>query len=124
MNIYPDSLYEIFLFLDIGELVLCSLACWDFYAVSRSESLWKRCIDKEHKKLFGRETWYETCKVYRQMDVLSVGLKKNMTITNLYTTKTIVSSSCGLTTLPSEIGHLTNLLELGLQNNQLTTLPS
>ena len=78
MDIYTDSLYEIFLFLDIGELVLCSVACWDFYNVSRSDSLWRRCIDKEYKELFGRETWYETCKMYHQMDILRIGLKESM----------------------------------------------
>ena len=124
MDLSNESLYELFLFLDSKELILCSLACWNFYVLSSLESLWRGCIDKEHKELFGREMWYETCKVYRQIDVLRDRLKMNMTITELYTIKRIDASFRQLTALPSEIGHLTNLQYLGLNNNKLTALPS
>ena len=124
MELSNESLYELFVFFDVDELVMCSLACWNFYVLSSLESLWRGCIDKEHKELFGREMWYETCKVYRQIDVLRDSLKMNMTITELYTIKRIDASFRQLTALPSEIGQLTNLQELRLYDNKLTALPA
>ena len=124
MDLSNESLYELFLFLDSNELILCSLTCWNFYVLSRLESLWRSCTDREHKELFGKETWYETCKICRQMDVLCVDLKINMTIADLYTKKIIDASHRQLTALPSDIGHLTNLQQFALDHNKLTALPS
>ena len=59
----------------------------------------KRCYDGEFLISLGIDTYYPF------LELLYIAYKKN------------------ITTIPSEIGNLTNLQELGLHGNQLSTIP-
>lgn len=122
MNILPNEcIYEILVLLDPKKLLLCGQMNNNFYGLSQLASLWRNRIDGQYHVLFEKETWYETCKLYHQLDVLNGKLMLYNRLCDLYQT-TIVSpyNLYGLKSVPDGLELLPRLESLTLSGTQLT----
>ena len=85
----PECIYEILTFFHPRELLLCSQLNNDFNNLAYLDSLWKIQNGNAHKQLFNKQTYYETCKLYYQLNSLSKKFKMKYTLEKLYNLETV-----------------------------------
>ena len=114
-----DTIFVIYTFLKLEDILNCSLVNKQFYKVTQNETLWKD-NNKETIKFNG--SYYDCFKFYYGLEILKIGIKYDGSITELYESKILNLSWKQITKLPYQIGQLQNLQTLDLSNNQLTTI--
>ena len=146
----PECEYEIFLYSQPKDLLLCAQVnnnfkdlckleslwrnisendcniifvqnCWLFHKTWHDGSLW-RDINNDGKIIPKKNVWYEACKLYYQIHRLNLAFGIPSGYIRLFS-KDLSMPQCTLHILPPEIGVLTNLNYLSLVNNKLKQIP-
>ena len=64
MDLPNECMYDILVFLEPKELLLCCQINTNFNNLCKLESLWKLFVDDKYKKLYEEKTYYEVAKIY------------------------------------------------------------
>src|ERR1700678_3101756 len=119
-----DCIYNIFIKLNVNDIINCALVCKRFYNIGKTEMLWYllfkenfynvKCTNENNKKFYDN---------YKKYSILNNFLLKN----NQYSVNIIIRelnvNYKQLQTIPKELGQLASLQRLYLHNNQLQTIP-
>lgn len=135
-----ECVYEILLYSNPKEILLCSCINNIFNDLCHLESLWRNQNSSKDKDIFNKNSYYETCKLY----CLLVKLKNKCVCEYLHNClylddnnltripdevfkfvdlEGLMIQKNNIEILPPEIGQLINLKVLRLDNNNLTLLP-
>ena len=119
-----DCIYNIFIKLDVNDIVNCTLVCKRFYNIGKTEMLWYllfkenfynvKCTNENNKKFYDN---------YKKYSILNNFLLKNNRDNVNIIIKVLNVSYKQLQTVPKELGQLARLRILCLDNNQLQTIP-
>src|SRR6202453_1025477 len=119
-----DCIYNIFIKLNVNDIINCALVCKRFYNIGKTEMVWYllfkenfynvKCTNENNKK------FYDNYKTYSILN--NFLLKNNQDSVNIIIRVLNVSYK-QLQTVPKELGQLASLLRLDLYNNQLQTIP-
>src|ERR1700678_3688206 len=119
-----DCIYNIFIKLNVNDIINCALVCKRFYNIGKTEMLWYllfkekfynvKCTNENNKKFYDN---------YKKYSILNnFMLKNNQDSVNIIIRVLNVSYK-QLQTVSKEFGQLASLQELYLPNNQLQTIP-
>src|SRR6202522_3141503 len=119
-----DCIYNIFIKLNVNDIINCALVCKRFYNIGKTEMVWYllfkknfynvKCTNENNKK------FYDNYKTYSILN--NFLLKNNQDSVNIIIR--VLNVRCKqLQTVPKELGQLASLQELSLSNNQLQTIP-
>src|ERR1700678_3953506 len=119
-----DCIYNIFIKLNVNDIINCALVCKRFYNICRTEMLWYllfkenfynvKCTNENNKKFYGN---------YKTYSILNNFLLKNNQDSVNIIIRVLDVSYKQLRTMPKELGQLASLQRLFLNNNQLQTIP-
>src|ERR1700679_3205952 len=119
-----DCIYNIFIKLNVNDIINCALVCKRFYNIGKTEMLWYllfkenfynvKCANKNNKKFYDN---------YKKYSILNNFLLKNNQDSVNIIIRVLKVSYKQLQTVPKELGHLASLKRLDLSNNQLQTIP-
>src|SRR5271156_368547 len=119
-----DCIYNIFIKLNVNDIINCAHVCKRFYNISRTEMLWYllfkenfynvKCTNENNKKFYDN---------YKKYSVLNNFLLKNNQDSVNIIVRVLNVSYKQLQTIPKELGQLTMLQVLHLYNNQIQSLP-
>ena len=119
-----DCIYNIFIKLDVNDIINCAFVCKRFYNIGRTEMVWYllfkenfynvECTNENNKKFYDN---------YKKYSILNNFLLKNNQDSVNIIFKVLNVSCKQLQTVPKELGLLTSLRRLYLSNNQLQTIP-
>src|ERR1700678_4131039 len=119
-----DCIYNIFIKLNVNDIINCALVCKRFYNIGKTEMLWYllfkekfynvKCTNENNKKFYDN---------YKKYSILNNFLLKN----NQYSVNIIIRvlnvSYKQLQTVPKELGQLASLQTFALYHNQIQTIP-
>src|ERR1700679_962020 len=116
-----DCIFSIFTFLNVNDIITCSIVCKNFNNITRNERIWKSLFTSKFK-INCTIHYYDNYKLYTILN------KFLMTWTygniNIIRQKYVLNiSSKSLSIIPKEIHLLTNLEQLFLHNNNIETIP-
>lgn len=124
MDLLPNEcIYEIFIYLNPTELMLCYQINNNFYNLIKLESLWKNKKSDQYTKYFNGKTDYETCKIFCQLTKLKKQLLIPYSIELLYFNKELRSNYLDLKKIPLGLTNLITLEHLDLEWNKIKTIP-
>src|ERR1700678_4186421 len=117
-------IYNIFIKLNVNDIINCALVCKRFYNIGKTEMLWYllfkenfynvKCTNENNKKFYDN---------YKKYSILNnFLLKNNQDSVNIIIEELYINYK-QLQTIPKELGQLASLQELYLSNNQLQTIP-
>src|ERR1700677_5001514 len=119
-----DCIYNIFIKLDVNDIINCALVCKRFYNIGKTEMVWYllfkenfynvKCTNENNKKFYDN---------YKKYSILNNFLLKNNQDSVNIIFKVLNVSCKQLQTVPKELGQLTSLRTLDLSSNQLQTIP-
>ena len=119
-----DCIYNIFIKLNVNDIINCALVCERFYNISKTEMLWYllfkenfynvKCTNENNKKFYDN---------YKKYSILNNFLLKNNRDSVNIIIRVLNVSYKQLQTVPKELGQLASLQTLYLNNNQLQTIP-
>src|SRR6202453_1397380 len=119
-----DCIYNIFIKLDVNDIINCALVCKRFYNIGKTEMLWYllfkenfynvKCTNENNKKFYDN---------YKKYSILNNFLLKNNRDSVNIIIRVLNVSYRQLQTIPKELGQLASLQRLDLYNNQLQTIP-
>src|SRR5208282_2143071 len=142
-----DCIYNIFIKLNINDIINCALVCKRFYNIGKTEMLWYllfkenfynvKCTNENNKKFYDNYKKYSILNNFLLKNnqdsvniiirVLKVNYKQLQTIPKeldqLASLQELYLYNNQLHTIPKELGQLASLLRLDLDNNQLQTIP-
>src|SRR6202522_2694419 len=117
-------IYNIFIKLNVNDIINCALVCKRFYNIGKTEMLWYllfkenfynvKCTNENNKKFYDN---------YKKYSILNNFLLKNNQDSVNIIIRVLNVSYRQLQTIPKELGQLASLLRLDLDNNQLQTIP-
>src|SRR6202522_2942677 len=140
-------IYNIFIKLNVNDIINCALVCKRFYNIGKTEMLWYllfkenfynvKCTNENNKKFYDNYKKYSILNNFLLKNnqdsvniisrVLNVKYKQLQTVPKelgqLASLQTLDLYHNQLHTIPKELGQLTSLQELSLSNNQLQTIP-
>ena len=122
-----DSLYHVFTFLDARTLIVCTPVNKKWNNFSYDDILWKNLCMRDFNEdiqSIKKDTYYQTYIFCYRMNKLIVHFKMDCSISQIYGLDRIFSNNTSLTSIPKEIGQLTNLKTLALDKNQLASIPN
>lgn len=114
-----ECAYEILLFLPPKELLLCKQINYEFYNLCKLESLWRNQIAEMYTQVFNKSSYYETSKLYHEIDKLGKKLHMSDSVENLYESTIITLHDMDIKKIPSNITLLTNLISLNIEADRL-----
>jgi len=120
-----DIIFHICSFLEPYDLLQCSRINKQFHDVVKHNFLWKKLCQKSLSytlEEMQQKTYYDTYKLCKQLNKFIIDLKLMHTCEHLYNA-TELKFGINLYEIPSNIGLLTNLKSINLQNNFLLALP-
>src|SRR6202453_395672 len=119
-----DCIYNIFIKLDVNDIINCALVCKRFYNIGKTEMLWYllfkenfynvKCTNENNKKFYDN---------YKKYSILNNFLLKNNQDSVNIIFRVLNVNYKQLHTVPKELGQLASLQTLYLNNNQLQTIP-
>src|ERR1700678_4352916 len=119
-----DCIYNIFIKLNVNDIINCALVCKRFYNIGKTEMLWYlsfkenfynvKCTNENNKKFYDN---------YKKYSILNNFLLKNNQDSVNIIIRVLNVSYRQLQTIPKELGQLASLQRLDLDNNQLHTIP-
>ena len=119
-----DCIYNIFIKLNVNDIINCALVCKRFYNIGKTEMLWYllfnenfynvKCTNENNKKFYDN---------YKKYSILNNFLLKNNQDSVNIIIRVLNVNYKQLQTVPKELGQLASLQELSLPNNQLQTIP-
>jgi Leucine-rich repeat (LRR) protein len=119
-----DCIYNIFIKLNVNDIINCALVCKRFYNIGKTEMVWYllfkenfynvKCTNENNKKFYDN---------YKKYSILNNFLLKNNQDSVNIIIRVLNVSYKQLQTVPKELGQLASLQELSLSNNQLQTIP-
>src|ERR1700678_1829613 len=117
-------IYNIFIKLNVNDIINCALVCKRFYNIGKTEMLWYllfkenfynvKCTNENNKKFYDN---------YKKYSILNNFLLKNNQDNVNIIIRVLKVSYKQLQTVPKELGQLASLQILYLNNNQLQTIP-
>src|SRR6202522_3834102 len=117
-------IYNIFIKLNVNDIINCALVCKRFYNIGKTEMLWYllfkenfynvKCTNENNKKFYDN---------YKKYSILNNFLLKNNQDSVNIIIRVLNVSYKQLQTIPKELGQLASLQILYLYNNQLQTIP-
>lgn len=116
---HSDCLYNIFYWLDLKCLLTCFEVCKYFLEQGQNEMLWKNIYNYNVEC---HNNYYNTFKKYYHFDHFMKN-HINCSLNDLLPGKLLYLYNKNINILPNEIGLLTNLENLGIEHNRLTSLP-
>ena len=142
-----DCIYNIFIKLNVNDIINCALVCKRFYNIGKTEMLWYllfkenfynvKCTNENNKKFYDNYKKYSTLNNFLLKNnqdsvniiirVLNVNYKQLQTVPKelgqFASLQTLDLSNNKLQTVPKELGQLACLQRLYLYHNQLQTIP-
>src|SRR5271155_5232106 len=119
-----DCIYNIFIKLDVNDIINCTIVCKRFYNIGKTEMLWYllfkenfynvKCTNENNKKFYDN---------YKRYSILNNFLLKNNQDSVNIIIRVLKVSCKQLQTVPKELGQLASLQTLNLSNNQLQIIP-
>ena len=119
-----DCIYNIFIKLNVNDIINCALVCKRFYNIGKTEMVWYllfkenfynvKCTNENNKKFYDN---------YKKYSILNNFLLKNNQDSVNIIIRVLNVSYKQLQTVPKELGQLASLQELYLKNNKLQTIP-
>src|SRR6202789_3044708 len=119
-----DCIYNIFIKLNVNDIINCALVCKRFYNIGKTEMLWYllfkenfynvKCTNENNKKFYDN---------YKKYSILNNFLLKNNQDSVNIIFRVLTVSYKQLQTIPKELGQLASLQILHLGRNQLQTIP-
>src|ERR1700677_2436862 len=119
-----DCIYNIFIKLNVNDIINCALVCKRFYNISKTEMLWYllfkknfynvKCTNENNKKFYDN---------YKKYSILNNFLLKNNQDSVNIIIRVLNVRYRQLQTVPKELSQLANLQRLDLSNNQLHIIP-
>src|ERR1700678_2774038 len=119
-----DCIYNIFIKLNVNDIINCALVCKRFYNIGKTEMVWYllfkenfynvKCTNENNKKFYNN---------YKKYSILNNFLLKNNQDSVNIIIRVLNVSYRQLHTIPKELGQLASLQILDLDNNQLQTIP-
>src|SRR5271156_3318991 len=119
-----DCIYNIFIKLNVNDIINCALVCKRFYNIGKTEMVWYllfkenfynvKCTNENNKKFYDN---------YKKYSILNNFLLKNNQDNVNIIIRILNVSYNQLQTIPKELGQLASLQELYLSNNQIQTIP-
>src|ERR1700678_1014357 len=142
-----DCIYNIFIKLNVNDIINCALVCKRFYNIGKTEMLWYllfkenfynvKCTNENNKKFYDNYKKYSILNNFLLKNnqdnvniiirVLNVSYRKLQIVPKelgqLASLQILYLNNNQLQTIPKELGQLASLQELDLSNNQLHTIP-
>src|SRR6202789_1254011 len=142
-----DCIYNIFIKLNVNDIINCALVCKRFYNIGKTEMLWYllfkenfynvKCTNENNKKFYDNYKKYSILNNFLLKNnqysvniiirVLYVSYKQLQTVPKelgqLASLQILYFYNKQIQTIPKELGQLASLQELYLSNNQLQTIP-
>lgn len=115
-----DTIFNVLMFLDVNDIIWCSLVNKNFNRVCKWNLLWKVMMKRKFKdvKLF-KDDYYETYKLCHGVKILKTGGQLFQfwdTIDECYNKKAIAYNYFSRQSMPTQIGLLHNLTNLYMQH--------
>ena len=119
-----DCIYNIFIKLNVNDIINCALVCKRFYNIGKTEMVWYllfkenfynvKCTNENNKKFYDN---------YKKYSILNNFLLKNNRDSVNIIIRVLDVSYRRLQIVPKELGQMDSLQILYLDNNQLQTIP-
>src|SRR3990172_1968138 len=126
LDVVNDILLHVYNNISINDLYNCIQVSTQFHRASKNPCVWLNKLETyysdTYKKLL-KKNHYETYKRCHLLTKLKNQLKLSYDIYEISNLQELDLYDNKLTTIPCELGKLINLQELSLSNNQLKTIP-
>src|ERR1700679_1218292 len=119
-----DCIYNIFIKLNVNDIINCALVCKQFYKISNIEMLWYLLFKEKFYNVkctvINGKKFYDNFKKYSILN--NFLLKNGQGNVNIIIEELYINYN-QLQTIPKELGQLASLQRLYLGSSQLQTIP-
>jgi len=119
-----DILFIVFGYLNIKDLLLCSVVCKEFNEIANHNVIWKQLFIQQYNTLhFIQPSYKQSYEICYKLTKFMKQFNLAIDLDGLNKLSEISLSCQSLTEIPKELSALANLQELYLNNNNITEIP-